>query len=79
MTLKELLTLNKRDLIGLACWFVASVLFGIICFLVMVVREIYQHAHYFLSRFEWEDVIRYGVVITIGSIIHYWILLSILN
>ena len=79
MTLKELLTLNKRDLIGLACWFIVSVLFGIICFPIMVGREIYQYAHYFLSRFEWEDVIRYGVVITIGSIIHYWILLSILN
>nr|DAG34340.1 MAG TPA: hypothetical protein [Caudoviricetes sp.] len=45
----------------------------------MVVREVYQWKKYNLPRFEWEDIIRYGVVITIGSIIHYWILLSILN
>lgn len=79
MTWKKLLTFNKRDLIGLACWLAVSILLGSVSLLAMVVREVYQWKKYNLPRFEWEDIIRYGVVITIGSIIHYWILLSILN
>ena len=79
MTLKELLTFNKRDLIGLACWLVVSVLLGSISLLAMVVREVYQWKKYHLPRFEWEDVIRYGVVITLGSITQYWILLYMLS
>ena len=79
MTLKELLTFNKRDLIGLAYWFMVSILLGSISLLAMVAREVCQWKKYHLPRFEWEDVIRYGVVITLGSITHYWILLPILN
>ena len=79
MTWKKLLTFNKRDLIGLVCWLAASILLGSVSLLAMVMREVYQWKRYNLPRFEWEDVIRYIVVITIGSIIHYWILLSILN
>lgn len=79
MTWKDLITLNKRDWIGLACWLVVAVLFGSVSLLVMVSREVYQWKRYRLPRFEWEDVVRYGVIITIGSIIHYWILLTTLN
>lgn len=71
--------MNKRDYIGLICWFVVSVLLGSISLLAMVVREIYQWKRYNLPKFEWEDVVRYGIVITLGSIVHYWILLSILD
>ena len=79
MTWKKLFTLNKRDLIGLVCWFLVSILLGSVSLLLMVVREVYQWKKYYLPRFEWEDVIRYIVVIDLGSIIHYWALLSILN
>lgn len=79
MTWKKLFTFNKRDLTGLVCWLVASILLGSVSLLAMVAREVYQWKRYYLPRFEWEDIIRYGVVITIGSIINYWILLSILN
>ena len=79
MTWKKLLTFNKRDLIGLICWLAVSILLGTVSLLAMVVREVYQCKRYNLSRFEWEDVIRYIVVIDLGSIIHYWALLSILN
>lgn len=79
MTWKKLLTFNKRDLIGLICWLAVSILLGSASLLAMVVREVYQWKRYNLSRFEWEDVIRYIVVIDLGSIIHYWALLSILN
>ena len=34
--------------------------------------------HYHLSRFEWEDVVRYSIVIVLGSIINYLILDSLL-
>lgn len=68
MTWKDLFALNKRDWIGLTCWLIASVLFGIACLPIMVGREVYQYKHYFLPRFEWEDVIRYGITILLGSV-----------
>ena len=68
--MKNILKLNKRDWIGLACWLLVSILVGLLALPVMVGREIYQYKHYHLARFEWEDIIRYSFVIAIGSIIH---------
>lgn len=79
MIWKDLFALNKRDWIGLACWLLVSILLGSVSLLAMVAREVYQWKRYHLPRFEWEDVVRYGIIITLGSIIHYWILLSLLN
>ena len=76
--LKRLFTLNRRDWIGLACWFLLSVLIGIIALPLMIWREVYQYDKYQLPRFEWEDVVRYSLVIIIGSIINYLILDSLL-
>lgn len=73
MTWKKLLTFNKRDWIGLTCWLAVSILLGSFSLLAMVVREVYQWKRYNLSRFEWEDVVRYSVVIVLGSIINYFI------
>lgn len=72
--LKRLFTLNRRDWIGLACWFLLSVLIGIIALPLMIWREVYQHDKYHLSRFEWEDVVRYSLVIILGSVVNYWLL-----
>lgn len=72
--LKRLFTLNRRDWIGLACWFLLSVLIGIIAIPLMIWREFYQYDKYQLPHFEWEDVIRYSLVIIIGSIVNYWLL-----
>ena len=72
--LKRLFTLNKRDWIGLACWFLLSVLIGIIALPLMIWREVYQYDKYQLTRFEWEDVVRYSLVIIIGSVVNYWLL-----
>lgn len=72
--LKRLFTLNKRDWIGLACWFLLSVLIGIIALLLMIWREVDQYDKYQLTRFEWEDVVRYSLVIIIGSVVNYWLL-----
>lgn len=72
--LKRLFTLNKRDWIGLACWLLVSILIGLLALPVMVGREIYQYKHYHLTKFEWEDIVRYSLVIILGSIINYLIL-----
>ena len=71
--MRNILKLNKRDLIGLSCWLLISTLIGLFALPVMVGREIYQYNHYSLARFEWEDVVRYSVVIILGSIINYFI------
>ena len=68
--MKNVLKLNKRDWIGLACWLLVSILIGLLALPVMVGREIYQYKHYHLARFEWEDVVRYSIIIILGSIIN---------
>lgn len=68
--LKRLFTLNRRDWMGLVCWLLISILIGILALPVMVCREIYQYKHYHLAKFEWEDIVRYSVVIVLGSIIN---------
>lgn len=76
--MRNILKVNKRDWIGLACWLLISILIGILALPVMVGREIYQYKHYHLAKLEWEDIVRYSVVILLGSIINYLILDSLL-
>ena len=77
-TMKNLFKLNKRDWIGLACWLLVSILIGLLALPIMVGRETYQYKHYHLAKFEWEDVVRYSIIIILGSIINYFILDSLL-
>lgn len=74
--MKNIFKLNKRDWIGLACWLLVSILVGLLSLPIMVVREYYQYKHYHLAKFECEDVVRYSVVIVLGSIINYFIFLT---
>ena len=76
--MKNLFKLNNRDWIGLACWLLISILVGLLALPVMVGREIYQYNHYHLAKFELEDVVRYSIIIILGSIINYLILYSLL-
>ena len=69
--LMRLATFTMRDLHGLIGWFIAGIVMGLFALPIMVGREIYQYKHYHLSRFEWEDVVRYSLVIAIGSVIHF--------
>ena len=71
--MKYLFKLNKRDWTGLACCLMVSILIGLLALPIMVGREIYQYKHYHLSKFEWEDIARYSVVIVLGSIINYFV------
>lgn len=69
-----LLSVNERDVCGMILCLFLSLLASAMCgwkgvlflLLVMVAREIWQYKVYHLSYFEWEDVVRYGIVITIG-------------
>lgn len=76
--IRNILKVNKRDWIGLACWLLISILIGLLALPVMVGKEIYQYKQYHLAKFEWEDIVRYSVVILLGSIINYLILYSLL-
>lgn len=76
---RTLITINKRDLIGLACWLLVSIFVGLLALPVMIVREIYQYRHYHLSRFEWEDIVRYTLVIILGSIINSFVFAYVLK
>ena len=76
--MKNVLKLNKRDWVGIAWWMLVSILVGLLALPVMVVREIYQYKHYHLANFEREDVVRYSIIIILGSTINYLILDSLL-
>lgn len=77
--MKNIFKLNKRDWILLACWLLVSILVGLLALPVMVGREIYQYKHYHLPRFEWEDIVRYTLVILLGSIINSLVFACILK
>ena len=76
--LRRLATLNKRDLYGLISWFILSILFNALTLPIMIIREIYQYKHYHLTKFEWEDVVRYSLVIILGSVIGFLIISHII-
>ena len=67
--MSSLFHLNRRDCIGLACWLLASLAIGLWSLPLMVGREFYQWMRYYLPRFEWEDVVRYAVVIIAGCVV----------
>lgn len=60
---RRLVTLNRRDWLGMAGWAAVGLLVGLAALPVMVAREVWQWRRYKLPRFEWEDVVRYGAAI----------------
>lgn len=61
--------INSRDILGLCLWFMVALLIGLVAYTIMIAREIYQFFRYRLERFEWEDVVRYSLVITLGWLV----------
>ena len=61
--------INSRDILGLCLWFMAALVIRWVAYTLMIAREIYQFFRYRLERFEWEDVVRYSLVITIGRLV----------
>lgn len=76
--IKRLIYINQRDLKGLISWFILSLLFNALTLPIMIIREVYQYKHYHLNNFEWEDVIRYSLVIILGSVIGFLIISHII-
>lgn len=66
----NLFKLNTRDYIGIGSWLIASIVIGVIAEVIMIAREYYKWKHYRLAKFETEDVVRYSIIITIGTIIN---------
>lgn len=66
----NLFKLNTRDYIGIVGWLIVSIVIGIIAEVIMIAREYYQWKNYGLSKFEIEDVVRYSIIITIGTIVN---------
>lgn len=66
--MKELMTFNRRDLIGCACWLLVSLAIGLWALPAMVTREVWQWKRYGLERLEWWDLVRYGTVIGLGAV-----------
>lgn len=58
--------INSRDILGLCLWFMVALVIGWVAYTIMIAREIYQFFRYRFERFEWEDVVRYSLVITLG-------------
>lgn len=65
--------INSRDILGLCLWFMVALVIGWVAYTIMIAREIYPFFHYHLERFEWEDVVRYSVVITLGWLVKSWL------
>lgn len=61
--------INSRDILGLCLWFMVALEIGWVAYTLMIAREIYQFFRYRLERFEFEDVVRYSVVITLGWLV----------
>ena len=50
-----------------------ALLTGWVAYTIMIAREIYQFFRYHLERFEWENVVRYSIVITLDWLVQSWI------
>lgn len=61
--------INSRDILGLCLWFMVALVIGWVAYTIMIAREIYQFFRYRLERFEFEDVVRYSLVITLGWLV----------
>lgn len=60
--------MNNRDYLGCILWYLVSLFLGILAFPLMVAREWYQWKRYGLEHIEEDDIIRYGIVIALGTL-----------
>lgn len=60
----------KRNILGIVGWLLLAVLLGLVSEILMIAREEYQHQRYKIP-FEYDDVRRYSISITIGCLIRY--------
>lgn len=69
-----LLSVNEMDICGMVLFLLLSLFASVECgwkgllvlLGVMILREVSQYKVYHLPHFEWEDVVRYSLVILLG-------------
>lgn len=61
-----------RDDKGNVGWSILALILGIIVIIPMIAREVWQ-SRTFGFRIEWNDIFRYGLLIGIFSVFHYFI------
>ncbi len=57
---------KKRNLLGIVGWLGLSLVINLLAIIPMVLRERYQ-ARQNASPLEWDDILRYGFAIVVGS------------
>lgn len=73
--------MNKRDYIGIIGWGIVSVFIGTLALPLMIWREHYQWKKYLEPLgidMEWEDVARYGFVISCISPLNWYLICKII-
>lgn len=58
---------KKRNLMGIVGWFIISLVINALAFIPMVRRELKQKKELGLKEVEWDDILRYGITIVVGS------------
>lgn len=58
---------KKRNLLGIVGWFIISLAINALAFIPMVLRESKQKKELGLKEIEWDDILRYGITIVVGS------------
>ena len=58
---------KKRNILGVVGWFIVSLVINILAMVPMVLRELKQKKDLGLKEVEWDDIIRYGFTIFVGS------------
>lgn len=58
---------KKRNLMGIVGWFITSLVINVLAFIPMVLRELKQKKELGLKEVEWDDILRYGITIVVGS------------
>lgn len=58
---------KKRNVIGFVGWLAVALVINLLALVPMVLRELKQKRELGLKELEWDDVLRYGIAILLGS------------
>ena len=72
-----LLSVDERDICGMVLFLFLSLLASAMCgwkgvlflLVMMIAREVWQYKVYHLPCFEWEDIVRYSLIILLGYLV----------
>ncbi len=58
---------GRRNVIGFFAWLAVALIINILAFVPMVLREAWQKHTCGMKEIEWDDILRYGLAIILGS------------